>query len=159
MSTNNAFIVFIVGTLIIMLFALTLVIFLIVHKKKRFGHLLEKQQMESTYQNQLIQSRLEAQQQSFKYFSEEIHDNVGQLLSVVGMQLYQIEQECTGTHSKQLAAQSTELLNKAIDDLRTISHTLDAGYVSKAGLVESLRKEIAYINSIKAVDCRLEIKE
>jgi two-component system NarL family sensor kinase len=54
------------GTLVLLFFALTLVIFIIIHKKKRYQHLLEKQQMESNYQNQLLQSKLEVQEQSFK---------------------------------------------------------------------------------------------
>ena len=46
--------------------------------------------MENNYQNQLLMSRVEVLEQSFKYISEEIHDNIGQLISIVKMQLYSI---------------------------------------------------------------------
>src|ERR1700742_2955295 len=82
--------IFYSGTLVLILIAFTLIAFLIVHKKKRYQHSLEKQQMERNYQNQLLLSRLEVQEQSFRHFSEEIHDNSGQLLSIVKMQLYNI---------------------------------------------------------------------
>ena len=82
MNNNNYLIViFCLGTLLFTFFAIALGLFLIVHKKKRYEHLLEKQSMENNYQNQLLLSKLEVQEQSFKYFSEEIHDNIGQLLS------------------------------------------------------------------------------
>src|ERR1700733_7529542 len=90
MNLRLDIIIFIIGTLILIIFAFFIVIFLIVHKKKRYEHLLEKQTMENNYQNQLLLSKLEVQEQSFKYFSEEIHDNIGQLLSIVKMQLYNI---------------------------------------------------------------------
>ena len=77
MNTDNVIIVFITGTLIFLLLAVTLAIFVIVHKKKQYHNLLEKQTMQNNYQNQLLLTKLEVQEQSFKYFSEEIHDNIG----------------------------------------------------------------------------------
>src|SRR5580658_7020462 len=114
MWADNGIIVFIVGTLTLMLFAFTLVIFLIVHKKKRYEHLLEKQTMENNYQNQLLQSKLEVQEQSFKYFSEEIHDNIGQLLSIVKMQLYDIKNNSTEPEVVAKVTGCNDLLGKAI---------------------------------------------
>lgn len=131
--------------------------FLLHHKRRQLAHLLEKAALQHTFDQQLLQSRLETQEQSFQYFSEEIHDNVGQVLSVVGMHLYQLESLCEGGRARKLATQSSELLNKAIADLRTISHTLNAQYVSRAGLVESLQQELDYINSVKGAQCRLEL--
>ncbi len=146
---------FIIGTLILMLFAFTLIIFLITHKKKRYEHLLEKQAMENNYQNQLLQSRLEVQEQSFKYFSEEIHDNIGQLLSMVKMQLYNIKNKSGEPDIVRKATQSNELLGKAINDLRNISHTLNSAFVDKAGLAAAIRKDLDYICSAKELQCNL----
>ena len=155
MNPSNAMIVFIIGSITLMLFAFTLVVFLIVHKKKRFQHLLEKQQMENNYQNQLLLSRLEVQEQSFKYFSEEIHDNVGQLLSMVKMQLYSIR---SGSHEEETvnkASSCTDLLGKAINDLRNISHTMSSAFVSNAGLADAVEKDLEYIRSAKEMKCTL----
>jgi len=155
MNLNNVIIVFFLGTSILTLFAFTLVIFLIVHKKKRYEHLLEKQTMENNYQNQLLQSKLEVQEQSFKYFSEEIHDNIGQLLSIVKMQLYNIR---SNSHEQEIVTKATdcnELLGKAITDLRNISHTLSSAFVSNAGLADAIEKDLEYIRSAKDVKCNL----
>jgi len=62
MNEKTDLIIFLVGTITIIFFAFTLVIFLIVHKKKRYEHLLEKQSMENNYQNQLLLSKLEVQE-------------------------------------------------------------------------------------------------
>jgi two-component system NarL family sensor kinase len=155
LNTPFSIIVFIVGTLILMLFAFTLVIFLIVHKKKRYEHLLEKQSMENTYQTQLLQSRLEVQEQSFRYFSEEIHDNIGQLLSIVKMQLYNIRNSSREQEIVTKATDCNELLGKAITDLRNISHTLNSGYIGKAGLADAIEKDLEYIRSAKEIKCTL----
>ena len=143
--------------MLLMLFAFTLIIFLIVHKKKQYHNLLEKQTMESNYQNQLLQSKLEVQEQSFKYFSEEIHDNIGQLLSIVKMKLYNIKNNSKEQEIVNQAASSNELLGKAINDLRNISHTLNSGFISTAGLADAVEKELEYIRSAKEVSCLLHV--
>lgn len=153
MSVDNAVIFFVLGTLILLLFAFTLIIFLITHKKKQYQNLLEKQQMENNYQNQLLMSRLEVQEQSFRYFSEEIHDNIGQLLSLVKMQLFSIKNGSKELDIVKKASDSTDLLGKAISDLRTLSHTLNSSYVDKAGLEAAIRKDLAYICSAKELNC------
>jgi signal transduction histidine kinase len=151
------YIIFIIGTLTLMLFAFTLVIFLIVHKKKQYHNLLEKQTMENNYQNQLLLSKLEVQEQSFRYFSEEIHDNIGQLLSIVKMQLYNIRNSSREKEIVDQATSSNELLGKAIHDLRNISHTLNSGFIANAGLVDAVEKDLEYIRSAKGVDCWLVV--
>jgi len=157
MSIKYTFIVFILGSVILVCFSLFLVIFLIVHKKKQYYNLLEKQAMENNYQNQLLQSKLEVQEQSFKYFSEEIHDNIGQLLSIVKMQLYNIRSSSHEPEIVSKAAESNDLLGKAINDLRNISHTLNSAFVSNAGLADAIEKDLEYIRSAKEVKCALHI--
>lgn len=155
MNLDKSIIVFIVGSVIFLLFAITLVVLLIVHKKKRYEHLLEKQTMENNYHNQLLLSRMEVQEQSFRYFSEEIHDNIGQLLSIVKMQLHNIRRSSTEQDVISRAGDCTDLLGKAITDLRNISHTLNSVFVTNAGLPEAVEKDMEYIRSAKDVKCLL----
>ena len=119
---------------------------------------MEKQALENNYRNQLLQSRLEVQEQSFKYFSEEIHDNIGQLLSIVKMQMYNIKNSSLEPEIVTKATVCTELLGKAITDLRTVSHTLNSAYVDAAGLAAAIKKDLDYISSAReGMKCRLEI--
>lgn len=157
MLLKHEIIIFIVGTIIMLSFTFFIIIFLIVHKKKRYEHLLEKQQMENNYQNQLLMSRMEVQEQSFKYLSEEIHDNIGQVLSIVKMQLYNIRNTSKEEDIVTKAGDCTELLGKAITDLRNISHTLNSSYVSNVGLAGAVKKDLDYICSAKEVDCHLHV--
>ena len=155
MDQSKALIIFFAGTITLLLFAFTLIIFLITHKKKRFQHMLEKQQMESNYQNQLLLSRLEVQEQSFKYFSEEIHDNIGQLLSIVKMQLYNIKSSSKEQDIITQATASTELLGSAITQLRNVSHTLNSTYVDSIGVEAAIRKDLDYICAARQLSCHI----
>ncbi len=157
MSKNDLMLILFIGTSSLFLFIGFLVIFTIIHKRKRYEHLLEKQSMENNYANQLLLSRLEVQEQSFKYFSEEIHDNIGQLLSIVKMQLYNIKSSSKEPEVITKATDCNELLGKAINDLRNISHTLNSGFISNAGLADAIEKDLEYIRSAKEVKCNLYI--
>lgn len=157
MGSEYLVLIFILGTSILLLFTFFIIIFLITHKKKQYNNLLEKQSMQNTYQNQLLQSKLEVQEQSFKYFSEEIHDNIGQLLSIVKMQLYNIKNNSTEPDVVTKVTDCNELLGKAINDLRNISHTLNSAFVSNAGLAEAVEKDLEYIRSAKDVICKLHL--
>ncbi|RYZ19122.1 MAG: hypothetical protein EOP49_48795 [Sphingobacteriales bacterium] len=53
--------------------------------------------------------------------------------------------------------QSSILLNKAIDDLRTISHTLNAQYINKGSLSGAVQTELSYITSVRDLDCKLQV--
>jgi two-component system NarL family sensor kinase len=157
MTTDPVIFIFIVGTAILLLFAVTLIIFLIIHKKKRYEHLLEKQQLENSYQNQLLLSRIEVQEQSFKYFSEEIHDNIGQVLSIAKMQLHGIKSGSSEPDIVKRSADSIELIGKAITDLRNISHTFNTAFVASAGLADAIEKDLEYVRSAKNVQCTLHV--
>ncbi len=156
MNDQYAVVIFILGTLLLVLLAFTLIIFLVIHKRKQFENSLEKQAMEGDYQNQLLQTRLEVQEQSFKYFSEEIHDNIGQLLSIVKMQLHNIKGNTTEPEIVIKANASAELLGKAISDLRNVSHTLNNTYVDNVGLYAAIQKDLDYIQSAKDLKCSLQ---
>lgn len=138
------------------LFSGTFILLLLRTKRRQQQHILEKARLQHRFQHELLQSRLEVQEQSFKNVSEEIHDNVGQVLTLVKMHLYKIGQKAEGPLQADVS-RTNELLSKAINDLRTISHTLNNTFVSKAGLLESLEKELDYIGSAKGVVCRLDV--
>ncbi|RYE24968.1 MAG: hypothetical protein EOP51_05655 [Sphingobacteriales bacterium] len=156
MNSNTIIAVFVFGTLILTLFAFFMIMYVVVQKRKQFQHKLEKQELEHTFQNEILQTRLEVQEQSLKYFSEEIHDNVGQILSIAKLHLYKIAKTTTEEAIQNNAKQSTELLTKAISDLRTISHTANGNMVLKAELEDSIQKELSYIRSAKNINCTFD---
>jgi signal transduction histidine kinase len=150
--------VFILGSLLLTLFAFFLIVYVTLQKRRQYRHSLEKQRMEHRYASQLLQSQIEVQEQALKNFSEEIHDNVGQVLSLAKMQMYRIAESANEEPIRNNAQKSTELLTKAIADLRSLSHTANGGLISHLGLIESIRKEIGYISSAKNINCIFDLK-
>ncbi len=145
MNTSTAITIFILGTSVISLFAFFMVMFVAIQKRKQ-----------QAFQNELMQSRLEVQEQTFKYLSEEIHDNVGAALSLVKLHLYKIAQKNTDDAVQKDANTGTELLTKAIADLRAMSHSMNNGMVTNMGLHDITQKELNYVASAKNIQCNFE---
>ncbi|HTN16099.1 MAG TPA: ATP-binding protein [Chitinophagaceae bacterium] len=154
MSTPEIAIIFIFGTLTLIAFVFFLILIIIEYRKKHIRHTTEKLNLKHQYQSQVLLTKLEVQEQSFNYVSEEIHDNIAQTLSLVKMKLYQVANRTVDPATKQSLDNTSEILGGALHDLRNLSHILNGSLVSKLTLQESIEKELSYLretNNMKAL--------
>jgi len=145
---NEAFIFyfFIGGILILSLLAISLSILLIGFQRKQTRH-----------KSELLKLRLDVQEEAMSLISEELHDNVGQLLS-----LSRIHAQAISAGTKQLPINTTaknlyELLSRAVTDLRFISHSLNSGLMKEIGLRASLQRELEYMYSAAGIEGRMMV--
>ena len=111
-------------------------------RKRQIAHIKEKQQLEHNYQQEILRSQIEIQQQTLQAVSQEIHDNIGQLLSIVKMQLNIIEESpITNPHQQQII-KTNELVSQVIEDLRNLAKGVNPDFVQTYGLVECIRFEL-----------------
>ena len=64
-----------------------MILFFIAFQKRKNKLLLQQFKARQQFEKELANSQLEIQEQTFKNIGWELHDNVGQLLSVASMQL------------------------------------------------------------------------
>jgi len=102
----------------------------------------EKQLMRATFDKQLLESKLEIQEQTFEMISQEIHDNVGQILSLAKVQLGIMEQK----QSVETVGNVKESISLAMTELRDIAKSLSSSRVQQVSLPESINQEIRRIN-------------
>ncbi|MDP4262150.1 MAG: ATP-binding protein [Bacteroidota bacterium] len=107
-----------------------------VYLKRKNKLLLEKERMSIQFQQTLLQSKLEIQEQTFHDISQELHDNIGQLLSLVSIHLNTLDP----LHDTDKITLMDELLGKAITDLRNLSHSLDADFIRNNGWTGPVQK-------------------
>lgn len=97
-----------------------------------------------TFQETLLQSQLEIQEQTFNTISREIHDNVGQILSLAKVQLNIVEQ--SDSIDKNLLTDAKESVSKAMTDLRDIAKSLNSERIQISSLPEITEHELQRIN-------------
>lgn len=126
------------------------------YQKKKFQHMEEKRTMAENYQRQLLQSRLEMQEETFTTISREIHDNVGQLLSLAKVQL-NIAQQHTQT-DRVLLDDIKSNIGQAMTDLRDIAKSLSSERLQLAPLTEAVEQELQRIGRNGVMSCTLNLQ-
>lgn len=148
---------FIYGTFTFITLLVTIFTLLIRQNRRRYKYQNETKEREYQYRKELLNTQIELQENLLNEVSQEIHDNVGQVLSLVKVNLYTVATQVGHDKVTGLINISSELLDKAIDDLRNISHRNNADLLKRTGLQEALRKELDYLDGLKKQNCALEI--
>jgi signal transduction histidine kinase len=137
-------IVTIIVTFFILLLTSFVVVFIAYHQRKQIKNINEKQQLQSQYQQVLLRTQLEIQEQTLKNISLEIHDNVGQVLSLAKLNLNTMDISKT----EQLQGKINNTLSqvsKAINDLRDLSKSFNTDNITAIGLVRAIENELEMI--------------
>ena len=104
----------------------------------------EKLKYINDFEKQKLQSQLEIQEQTFKNISQEIHDNIGQVLSLVKLNINTMD--CDEPKALQdKITDSKHLITTAIQDLRDLSKSLNTDYITEMGLTRSVEYELEMI--------------
>lgn len=133
-----------VGTTIFLVLAGLFVLFLIISLQRRKKMKIEKQQMQVQFQQTLLESQLEIQEQTVNVVSQEIHDNIGQVLSLAKLNIGTID-ICQPETAQIKINDSRELVGKAIQDLRNLARSMSTSYITEMGLLRSVEHEVEMI--------------
>jgi len=156
MIEGNSILIFVFSTFLFTLFAVFTMLFIALQKKKQHRFLIEKQEMEHRYNSELMQSRLEVQEQTLKNLSAELHDNIAQVLGMAKMQMHALADRAD-TDTKNHVQETAQLVGDAINDIRNMSHMMNGAYVLKNGLHDSIEKDLARISSALRIKCNFNV--
>lgn len=138
-----SFAIIVVSILFIMLLAILGLVYYIYEKRKR-TYVSEQERSRKDFQQTLLQTQIEIQDQTLQTISQEIHDNIGQVLSLAKLTISEVEVQQEKNIIKLSSAE--KLLSKAIKDLRDISKSLNSDSIEQIGLIKALQNEIDIIN-------------
>lgn len=135
----------------LLLIGIIIITALLYHNRKKL-HQAEV----SKFQHTLLQSQLEIQEQTFKTISQEIHDNIGQMLSLAKLNLNTIDfSRAQKTIDK--VSDAKELVSKAIQDLRDLSKTLNTETITTIGLMRAIEMELQRLQKTETVQTHFDI--
>jgi len=140
------------GTAIFLILVILFILFLAISVQRRKRMEKERELLQSQFQQELLQTQLEIQEQTLKTISEEIHDNVGQVLSLAKLNLNTLEYGET-----QKIQDTKNLVAKAINDLRNLSRSLHGDRVAELGLQQSVADELQLLQNTGQFTTRLTV--
>lgn len=139
---------------ILMLFIFFLLIFIfvisiVIRYRKR---IFENKELQTQFHHELLQTQIEIQEQTLKTISQEIHDNVGQILSLAKLNLNTVE-----NNSDPKIENTKNLISKAISDLRNLSRSMFGDQLKELGLPRAIANELAIVESSGQYKTTMEI--
>lgn len=132
------------GTIIFLLFSCFVIAYILLYRKRRGNHVRDMTRLRTLFNEELLKSRLEIQEYTFNYISQEIHDNVGQLLSLAKIQVNLMSEAEDITD--QMLHDLKENLSKAMTDLRNIAKSLSSDWVGSVSISEEVQREADRLN-------------
>lgn len=126
------------------------IIFFLTFQKRKNKLLYDKFEAEKRFERELVQSKLEIQEQTLKNVSWELHDNIGQLLSVANMQLNIL----SGAIDKPFQLKVIdikEVVSGALGEVRALSKSLNNEVVGYAGLEASVKGELSRFERLNII--------
>ena len=140
-TDNDIFIMIISVTVVLLLLVTFIISFLFIYKNRQMRHRLEIESVKEKYSREILTAQLEIKEETLKNISEEIHDNLGQVLSLAVLNLSAIELHDT-TRAANKIEDVTRLVEKVVGDLRNLSKTLDAENITRLELVTIIKSEL-----------------
>jgi signal transduction histidine kinase len=153
---DSQFLVTIVGGTIILLLLITfLFAFFLFFQNKQRKFLQEKAALKTAYDQEILKSQIEVQNQTLQHIGQELHDNIGQLLSVAKINLNILEE--SDNEELDFIKQTNEIITQSISDLRALTKSLDGDFVKDFGLEESISHELQRIRKTRRFQTEISV--
>jgi signal transduction histidine kinase len=131
----------IVGTLLFFALAVAIILFLRQYHKTQQKFDWERQ----NHKQALLQTEIEIKEQTLNAVSRELHDNLGQIASLIKINLNLVSTNIN-EHDRSKILESIELLKQLIADIKSLSLSLNSDNIHRIGLFESIKQDIERIN-------------
>ncbi|GGD44611.1 hypothetical protein GCM10011514_05780 [Emticicia aquatilis] len=144
MGEREITIFIVIANIILLIFISGIIIFIAQYRRRRILHETEKQIISKTHQEELLSRQVEIQTQTMRDIGREIHDNVGQKLTLASIYSNQLSHENPAQNQK--IEQISKLLNESLQDLRQLSKSLVQPQLAHSDLIALLEEEAKLIN-------------
>ena len=129
---------------LLLVLAAIILLFLFLHQRRKFALQKQVAELELQFREQSLKAQLEIQEQTFLAISQEIHDNVGQILSLAKVQINVMN--ASDHLDKGMLQDIRDNVGKAMTDLRDLARSLSSDRIQSNGLQQTLTQEVERIN-------------
>jgi len=145
----------IISSVFFVLLAVFLLVMLYLFLRKQRQNQKEKEEMKNRFEQTIIKSQLEIQNQTLNYIGAEIHDDTAQVVYLSMLRIANLKKQVDEKEKEEIY----NFLKKVWNDLRNISHSLINNNFHQIGFVESLEQLLHNINKTGKYQCFLTIDE
>ncbi|MBL4605478.1 MAG: histidine kinase [Flavobacteriaceae bacterium] len=142
-------VILIISTVIIILINVFIVVLFSVFQRRKNKLLEEQKVAKKKFESEIAESQIEIREETLRNISWELHDNIGQLLTLAKIQLQNATPENIGEVS--------ETITKSLNELRSLSKLINPEAIKKIELKKAIQLEIDRFNRLNFIKSELKI--
>jgi len=135
-----------VQTIVSIFIALLLVGFIVtifqLYQRKKLVQEKEMQNLRTAFEKELLQTKLEIQEDVLKNISMEIHDNIGQIMLLANINISMLQTLPMPDGAPEIIKETKLMISKATDDISQLSRSLNSDRITEIGVFAALLYEL-----------------
>ena len=149
MESEERVIILLVTTLIIVAFVIFIVLLFGFYQKRKNILLEQKEETRKRFEREIAETQIEIREETLRNISWELHDNIGQLLTLAKIQL----QSATVDNFNEVS----ETITKGLTEVRALSKLINPEAIKNINLKEAVQLEIDRFNRLNFINSTLKI--
>ncbi len=149
MGKTELLVTLIIFNIFFVLFVAAIMVYIRKYKQRKKEYLNEIEIKNEIHQKELLATQLEIQQATMQQIGRELHDNIGQKLTLVSLYTQQLLYENKVPEVSERIEQVSQIINQSLHDLRSLSKTLTDDNISQKEIVTLIQEEVDNTNSFK----------
>lgn len=150
-SSLNTFIAILTGVVLMVIMSVFIVVIVIIHKQRQIKNRHKIQILKADYENTILNAEKEIREETLQFVSQELHDNIGQLLSLTKLVL--------NNRDPSSAMEGKRLINQIIKEVRQLSKSINKDYLKDLKFEEFLAEELNKIEKSGFCKTKLTIEK
>lgn len=137
------------GNIILLIFIAGTILFIIQYRKRKAEHIKEKVMISEKHGQEILSTQLEIQQQTMQHIGREIHDNVGQKLTLASLYAQQLSYENKAPQITDKIENISNIINESLSELRSLSKSLTDNTIEEKNIEELIVQECKNVNQLQ----------
>lgn len=144
MVTNDLKSLVLIITLIFLIAPAFTISYIFVYNRRKRKHIEEKELMKTTFNAEILKTQLEVQEQTMQTIGADLHDNIGQLLSLTSLTLNSIDLDDQARSRKKID-DAVDLMGRSIKEMRLLGKLLQGDQLLVIGLSKAIEYQVDWM--------------
>lgn len=149
MDTGGEQSIFLITSIVFLLLAFTMIALFVLFQRRKNKLLQEQEAAQKKFEKEIAETQIEIREQTLRNISWELHDNIGQLLTLAKIQLQNATEENIDEVSK--------TITKSLTELRSLSKLINPEALKNISLQDAIQLEIDRFNRLQFVKSSLQV--
>jgi two-component system NarL family sensor kinase len=136
---SDLFVIILLGFFLMLIMVSFIIIMVIYHRQRQIKNQQKVESIKAAYENTILNVEKEIREDILSYVGRELHDNVGQMLSLAKLNL--------SSSKAEKVYEGKILINEIIKEVRSLSKSLNLDWVESITLEEYIKMELGKLES------------